>query len=289
MIEFWLLQLCPGQCCHPEYGEVASNFETSEYNSSLLAISLLTMSWTTAWADNESNVGGFDGSSHSLLQSIYGSQTSQILLSGRQSEAQLVIEEADEDGWSDDDRVTGPVRPSSSQGSLSAAVQRRQTAARPKTAAPHPSHSHYRPTPVSSSTSLISTGSSRGARGMARSSSAVQNRSSSGRSQVHAVGQEQKPVRRRPMSAAVPRSYSMQGGSRRSSLGGGSVGQSQAPSRPRPKSAFVVSHTLTFCSYSASCTSHVSGLDMRGCMSNAWLEQELQCLSSCRIPRIVTI
>lgn len=204
------------------------------------AISLLTMS-RTAWADNESYAGGFDGSSHSLLQSIYGSQTSQILLSGRQSESQLVIEEADEDRWSDDDTVTVPVRPSSSLGSPSATVRRKQTAARPRTAVPYSSHNQYRPTPASSSTSLVSTGYSRGS--MVRPSSAVQSRSSSGRPQAHAAGHEQKPMRRRPMSAAVPRSYSMQGGSRRSSLGGGAAGQSQVLNRPRPKSAFVVRHT----------------------------------------------
>lgn len=226
------------------------------------APSLLTMS-RTAWGDNESYDGGFDGSSHSLLQSIYGSQTSQILLSGRQSEAQLVIEEADEDGWSDDGNVTVPVRPSSSLGSPSVTVQRKQTAARPRTAVPYSSHNQYRPTPASSSTNLVSTGSRRG--GMVRPSSAVQSRSSSGRPQAHAAGHEQKPMRRRPMSAAVPRSYSMQGGSRRSSLGGGAAGQSQVLNRPRPKSAFVVRHTHTSFAHVPHHASHV--YYVCGCMS----------------------
>lgn len=202
------------------------------------AISSMTMS-RTAWGDNVSYVDGFDGSSHSLLQSIYGSQTSQILLSGRPSEAQLVIEEVDEDGWSDDENVTVSLRPGSSQGSPSAAaVRRSQTGARPRTALPYSSHHHYRPTPPSSSTSLVSTASSRGR--MVRPFSAVRSRPSSGRPQAHTAGYEQKPMTRRPISAAVPRSYSMQAASRRISIGDGAAGQSQLLNRPRPKSAFVV-------------------------------------------------
>ena len=201
------------------------------------AISSMTMS-RTAWGDNVGYVDGFDGSSHSLLQSIYGSQASQILLSGRPSEAQLVIEEVDEDGWSDEENVTVSLRPGSSQGSPSApAVRGSQTRARPSTALPYSSHHHYRPTPPSSSTSLGSTASSRGR--TIRPFSAVRSRPSSGRPQAH-TGHEQKLMTRRPMSAAVPRSYSMQGASRRSSIGDGAAGQSQLLNRSRPKSAFVV-------------------------------------------------
>lgn len=202
----------------------------------------LTMS-RTAWGDYASYGDGYDGSSHSLLQSIYGSQTSQILLSGRLSEAQLVIEEVDEEGWSDDENVTVSMRPGSSQGSPSAAAATRssQPRTRPKTALPYSSHHHYRPTPPTSSTSLVSTASSRG--GGMRPLSAMRSRPSSGRPhQAHATGHEQKPMRRRPMSAAVPRSYSTHSTSR-SSFADVAADRSQLSNRPRPKSAFVVRHT----------------------------------------------
>lgn len=200
----------------------------------------LTMS-RTAW---DSLSDGYDGSSHSLLQSIYGSQASQILLSARPSEAQLTIEEVDEDGWSDDDNVTATTtRPVSSHGSLSAtAVRGGQAGARPRTAIPYSSQRQYRPTPPSSSTSLASTASSRG-RTM-RPFSAMRSRPSSGRPQAHAAAHEQGQMRRRPMSAAVPKSYSLQSASRRS-IADGAVVHSQSPNRPRPKSAFVVRHAPT--------------------------------------------
>ena len=172
------------------------------------------------------------GDDNLLLQSIYGSQSSQLNLSRRQSEVPLqIVEEEEHCEWSDDEPDLLLSETKSSGRPTSTKSSRGQLLSRPRS-------SIF----ISKSSSNIIYNKQPG-----NQSNISLRRPSSARPSSYSNFQQKlaKPVNKRPMSAAVPSS--------RSSVGSSASRSTTQLTRPRqrPKSAFVVSYLIDFNTYPA--------------------------------------